>query len=85
VIDTLEVAGKGALLAAGSSSLTEAGIALNSARAINTVPTASGIFETGTRILRPEGAKAAGVWGESVLPTATDTIIDSNRHLSESK
>jgi hypothetical protein len=83
VIDTLEVAGKSALLAAGSSFLVEAGIAVNSARAINTVPTASGVFETGTRILQPEGAKAAGVWGETIIPTVIDTAKTVYKQLAD--
>jgi hypothetical protein len=85
IMDTLNVAGEGALWAAGSSALVEAGIAINSARAINTAPSTSGVFESGARILQPEGAKAAGVWGESIAPTIADTVIDVNRQPSGSE
>jgi hypothetical protein len=85
VIDTLKAAGEGALWAAGSSVLIEAGIAMNSARAVNTVSSASGVFESGVRILQPEGAKAAGAWGETVLPVFADTLFDTNKQLSKGK
>jgi RHS repeat-associated protein len=82
--ETASVAGKGALLAAGFSTVTQGAIAAQSTKVTTAFSNNYGV-KAGTQIVQPDWAGSAGVMGESIIPTAIDTGKIINKQFEDNK